>query len=166
MVVAFGAFMFTGCDALAEELPIYDTWYRFEKETNNAQLVFFVNYQRDGITTDKIKADVDFVDGLNILITATTDTENAAVQTICDGLTNKTFILKTFPEGEAAFGGLTMGKGAWATMYEYIKTLDSFEDNGSVAPEVLKTKGAKSLDFSEGYDWKTLLAQALIASVL
>ena len=171
MALALSAFMFTGCDEIASEMPIYDTWYKYtyDYETSSGviQLDCYLNYQKDGISVsnnDQKRLQVEFVDGLNIVLQPSADADNAAMSAIAEGLTHNTYLYKTYAEGDD-FGGTSMNKTKWLTITEFLKTKpDNFEEY--TMPNCIVNKAYSPLDLSEGFDWKKILINALVGQLV
>ena len=172
MVVALGAFMFTGCDEIANEFDCYDNWYEYTYEVEGdagiVELSCYLVYQRDGISSSKVKASgVEFENGLNLVIVPGANASSAALDGICDGLAdNGRFLFKCYPENETVGDfGFTMNKSTWVLIWQKLQTEDSFDDRGSMPPDIITKKTSKNLAEDGSINWKTILASVLVGAL-
>ena len=168
LMVLVGAFLFTGCEDLANEMPIYDNWYKYsyvyENDKGVVQFDCYLNYQRDGISvskTDKKNLKVEFVDGLNVVLWPSGDSDNAALAAIAEGVTHNSYFMKTYAEGDD-FGGTPMSKSKWLTIVELLRTKgDDFDEEASL-PQCLTMRAYEQFDLNDEGMWKKILVNALL----
>ncbi|MCR5401233.1 MAG: hypothetical protein K6E78_06510 [Treponema sp.] len=172
MALALSAFMFTGCDEIANEFDCYDTWYEYtytyEADSGIVELSCYLAYQRDGVDTSKILASgVELVDGLNVVIIPGADADSNVLNAICEGLAdNGKFLFKSYPEGAGSEDfAFTMNRSTWVMIWQHLKTKDSFDDRGSMPPDLLKKKTSKNLAEDGSVNWKSILASVLVGAI-
>ncbi len=172
MVVALGAFMFTGCDEIADALGGSDKWWTYEHQqevgSGSVTLYFYFYYNTsDSYSHKKIKAlsSSDFVKGLNVVIAADPEAEGELLETIATDFSKGNFILKTFPESEAIGGGVSI-KDAWSSFY----TINALKGDAKLTddddyPPILAYSSNKNLAEDGNIDLKSILVNILISGL-
>ena len=169
MLVLLGSLMFTGCLGGLEPAPEEEWEYKaieYEVKDSTILLDCYVSFSEEEYTVAK----VTFPAGLNIMIVPDADSDSEILSELFGEITDKTYILKSFPLNEAVDydeeeGGkkksFKASKTKWNIMY-YGLAWD--EKDYSVDPFCRRYTQMESIKGS--FSFKQILTKILLSKVL
>ena len=173
LMILLCGFIFMGCEELAEEIDCYDKWYEYDVDyqvgSGSVELECYLIYTTDDYSNSKIKADINFTPGLNLVVIPDAEADSDLVNMLIDNFSAGSYVFKSWSsdenlDEEDSKLKFKMSKAKWAAIYLKMKSSEKFDSRDDTPPDALKKSSAKALEINaENFTWKTLLRSLLLS---